>query len=312
MNPAIKLWCWLIALFLFCFNFGMRLQPQFQSIEYARHQSDNFFNLLLGDSSRIFANSAYTEADVYYHSGYYPTIFDNNQAFETPHMAEDTGAVASRNSGEETGFMGPPRDWLDAFGRHFIPNRHTHLDQGGPTDDLSGNSKVAEILPWLKLSSKLDPENIQTYLVMSYWLRNNLNQPQEAEQVLHEGLRYNPGNPQLLYELGRIYFENYKEPDRARTIWEAALRSWAEEQPGVPQSERLKPDNQNFDDRFIFEQIQTHLAQLEGSLGNLQAAIDHLKQAQLASPSPDEIQKQIDELQKGVNILKDSKPASPE
>jgi tetratricopeptide (TPR) repeat protein len=312
MNSATKLWCWLMALFLLCFDLGAHLQPQFQAIEYARHQSDNFFNLLLGDSSRIFANSSYTEADVYYHSGYYPTIFDNNQAFETPHMAEDTGAVASRNSGEETGFMGPPRDWLDAFGRHFIPNRHTHLDQGGPTDDLSGNSKVAEILPWLKLSSKLDPENIQTYLVMSYWLRNNLNQPQEAEQVLHEGLRYNPGNPQLLYELGRIYFENYTNTDRARTIWEAGLRSWAEEQPSVPESERLKPNNQNFDDRFIFEQLQTHLAQLEGSLGNLQAAIDHLKQAQLASPSPEEIQRQIDELQKGVNVLKDSKPASPE
>lgn len=298
-----------MVLFFFCFNIGTRLESEFQSIEYARHQSDNFFNLLLGDSSRIFANSSYTEADVYYHSGYYPTIFDNNQAFETPHMAEDTGAVASRNSGEETGFMGPSRDWLDAFGRHFMPNRHTHLDEGGPTDDLSGNSKVAEILPWLKLSSKLDPDNIQTYLVMSYWLRNNLNQPQEAEQVLHEGLRYNPGNPQLLYELGRIYFDNYKKPDRARIIWEAALRSWSEEKSGVSLSDRLKASDENFDDRYLFEQLQIHLAQLEGSLGNLDAAIDHLKLAELASPSPEAIQKQIDELEQGKKMLKQNTPS---
>ena len=311
MNSATKLWCWLIALFLACFNLGAYLQLQFKSIESARGQSDNFFNLLLGDSSRIFANSSYTEADVYYHSGYYPTIFDNNQAFETPHMAEDTGAVASHNQGEETSFMGPPRDWLDAFGRHFIPNRHTHLDEGGPSDDLSGNSKVAEILPWLKLSSKLDPENIQTYLVMSYWLRNNLNKPQEAEQVLHEGLRYNPRNTQLLYELGRIYFENYHNPDRARTIWEAALHSWVQEKPDVPVSERLKLNDQNFDDRFIFEQIQIHLAQLEGSVGNLGAAVDHLKQAQLASPNPADIQKQIDELEQGEKTLKHSTAPHP-
>src|SRR5580704_3063204 len=223
MNSPRTFWWLLLGLFILCFGLGAALQPQFQSIESERRQSNNFFKLLLGDSSRIFANESYVEADVYYHSGYYPTIFDNKQAFETAHMAADTGAVASHNSGEETSFMGPPRDWLDAFGRHFMPNRHTHLDEGGPTDDLSGNSKVAEILPWLKLSSKLDPEDIRTYLVMSYWLRNNLNQPAEAEQILREGLRNNPGNPQLLFELGRIYFDNYHQIARARTIWEAAL-----------------------------------------------------------------------------------------
>ena len=253
----------------------------------------------LGNSRRLFAMSSYVKADAYLHSGYYPTIFDNNQAFKTPHMAEDTGAVASHNSGEETAFMGPPRDWLDAFSRHFIPNRHTHLDQGGPTDDLSKSSEVREILPWLELSSKLDPEDIRTYLVMAFWLRTSLHQDAEAEQVLREGLRNNPGNPQLLFDLGRIYFDDYHNPARARTIWEAALRTWAQEEPGVPQTERLKLSNGNFDDRFIFEQLQIHLAQLEGSLGNLDAAIAHLEQAKLASPKPEEIQKQIDELKNG-------------
>ena len=118
----------------------------------------------------------FVKADAYYHSGYYPTIFDNNEAFKTPHMAEDTGAVASHNQGEETSFMGPPRDWIDAFGRHFIPNRHTHLDEGGPTDDLSSSSKVREILPWLKLSAELDPENIKTYT------RHRVLAADEAEQ----------------------------------------------------------------------------------------------------------------------------------
>jgi hypothetical protein len=306
MNSPRILWWLFLGLFVLCFGLGAAIEPQFQSIESERRQSNNFFKLLLGDSSRIFANESYVEADVYYHSGYYPTIFDNKQAFETAHMAADTGAVASHNSGEETSFMGPPRDWLDAFGRHFMPNRHTHLDEGGPSDDLSENSKVAEILPWLKLSSKLDPEDIRTYLVMSYWLRNNMNQPAEAEQILREGLRNNPGNPQLLYELGRIYFDDYHLPARARSIWEAALRTWALEKPGVSQSERLKLSNDNFDDRYIYEQIQTHLAQLEGSLGNLDAAIAHLRQAQLAAPDPGSLQKQIDELQQGEKLQKHS------
>jgi len=296
MNPARTLFLLLIALLVLCFGLAAGLAPQFQALESSRRQSDNFFSLLLGDSSRIFANSAFVEADAYYHSGYYPTIFDNNSNFQTPHMAEDTGAVASHNQGEEGDFLGPTRDWIDAFGRHFIPNRHTHLDEGGPSEDLSGSKEVREILPWLKLSAELDPENVKTYVVTAFWLRTKLNQVPEAEQVLREGLRHNSDNAQLLFELGRIYFENYHNPARARNVWEAALRSWARQEPGVPQSERLKLTNENFDNRFMFEQLQTNLAQLEENAGNLDAAIARWEQAKLASPTPDDIQKHIDEL----------------
>jgi hypothetical protein len=297
MNSPRTIWLLLIALLIFCFGLAADLQPQFQSLEYSRKQSDNFFNLLLGDSSRIFANSFFIKADAYYHSGFYPTIFDNNSAFQTPHIAEDTGAVASHNQGgEDTGFMGKPRDWIDAFGRHFIPNHHSHLDEGGPTDDLSKSSEVREILPWLKLSAELDPEDIKTYVVTAFWLRTRLNQVSEAEQVLREGLRNNPGNAQLLFELGRIYFENYHNSSQARNIWEAALRSWARQQPGVPQSDRLKNTSENFDSRFMFEQLQTNLAQLEEKSGNPAAAVMRWEQALLATPDPGSVQRHIDEL----------------
>ena len=294
MNSAKTLWLLFIALLVLCFGLAADLQPRFQSLERSRRQSDNFFSLLFGDSSRIFANSFFTKADAYYHSGFYPTIFDNNSNFQTPHIAEDTGAVASHNQGEEGDFLGPTRDWIDAFGRHFIPNRHTHLDEGG-ADDLSGSKEVRELLPWLKLSSELDPENVKTYVVTAFWL-TKLDQVSAAEQVLRDGMRRNPDNAQLLFELGRIYSENYHNPARARNIWEAALRSWARQAPGVPQSERLKMTNENFDDRFIFEQLQTNLAQLEEKAGNLDTAIARWEQAQTASPKPEEIQKHIDEL----------------
>ena len=296
MNSSRTLWLLLIALFTLCFGMGASLQTRFQGIENARHESDNFFIRLFGDSSRIFANAAFVKADAYYHSGYYPTIFDNNQAFKTPHMAEDTGAVASHNHGDETAFMGPPRDWIDAFARRFIPNRHTHLDQGGPKDDLSTSSEVREILPWLDLATEMNPQDVRTYLVISFWLRTDLNQTSEAEHVLRTGLRYNPGNPQLLFDLGRIYFEDYHDTARARKIWEAGVLSWALEKPGVPKSERLRFDNATFDDRYVFEQLQVHLAQLEGSVGNTGAAIEHLQQAELASPKASDLQKMIDEL----------------
>ncbi len=296
MNPARFLSYLLVGLFIICFSLSAWLQPRFQTLEMASGVSDNFFSLILGDSSRIFANDLFTKADAYYHSGFYPTIFDNNEAFKTPHIAEDTGAVASHNEGEELGFMGPPRDWIDAFGRHFIPNRHTHLDEGGPNDDLSSSSEVREILPWLKLSSKLDPENIQTYLVIAFWLRTTLHDAPEAEQVLREGLRNNPGNPQLLFELGRIDEDDYHEPAKARNVWEAGLRTWALEKPGVPKSERLKISNENFDDRDLYDKLEENLAKLEADTGNYSAAIAHFQEAQLASTKPADLQKQINDL----------------
>jgi len=277
----------LLALLVFCFGLAANLQPRFQALESRHHQSNAFFSLLLGDSSKMFANSFYVKADEYYHSGYYPTIFDNNSAFKTPHVAEDTGAVNSKNSGEETSFMGAPRDWLDAFGRHFIPNRHTHLDEGGANDDLSTSDNVREILPWLKLSAKLDPDNVTTYTVTAYWLRIRMHKDKEAEQVLREGLRNNPQSCEILFELGRLYDESYHDAGRARNVWELAVRYWL----------RLPPEEQQ-DNKLIFEQITTHLGQLEDKAGNFSQALNWYQAAQKVSLTPNDVQKLIDGVQK--------------
>lgn len=286
MNSPRTLPLLLVALFVFCFGVAADLQPRFQAITDRRHESNNFFILLLGDSSRMFANSAFIEADAYYHSGYYPTIFDNNRAFQTPHLAEDTGAVASHNTGDELGFMGPPRDWLDAFTRHFIPNRHTHLDAGGPTDDLSNSAEVQEILPWLKLSAELDPDNIRTYTVTAYWLER-MKKPGEARRVLLEGWRANPDSYDILFALGRLYSEEDHDLARARNVWELAAKKW-----------EALDEQQKSDDQLIFEQITTHLGQLEENSGNYAKAIEWFEKAKTVSKTPASIQASIDDLKK--------------
>ncbi len=55
-------------------------------------------NVLMGDSRRMFANHFFVKADAYFHSGFYPTVFDNREAFQTPHMAEDSGTVGGPES----------------------------------------------------------------------------------------------------------------------------------------------------------------------------------------------------------------------
>jgi tetratricopeptide (TPR) repeat protein len=153
--------------------------------------------------------------------------------------------------------------------------RHTHLE--------NGNER--EILPWLKLSADLDPQRIDTYTVAAYWLRVRLGKPAEAEQFLREGLRANPDSPEILFELGRLYLENYTDPARARNLWELALRRWQEQEVA-----RKEPNS------FVLEEVAANLARLDERAGDFADAIRYLELAKKVSPNPAGLELQIQEL----------------
>ena len=245
--------------------------------------NDNPAARWLGNSSQLFANSFFVKADAYFHSGYYPTIYDNNAPFKTPHLGEDSGTMESKNSGDETTIFGHPHNWIEKFELNFFPSYHTHLDQGGV--DGKGQSEVKEVMPWLKISEELDAHRIETYLVTAYWLRNRMNKVPEAEQVLRDGLRANPGNAALLYELGQLYLEGRNDDTRARNLYLAALRSWGRENAG-----QADPDD------FLLGHILGSLAKLEEHEGNTAKALEYLKLLKKVSPTPEAIQQQINAL----------------
>jgi hypothetical protein len=307
MNPPRTYWLLLVALSVACFGLAARLGPVFQAWQGSRAGGD-IFNVVLGDSRHLFANSFYVKADEYYHSGYYPSIFDDNAAFQTAHMAADTGAVNSKNHGDEHGFLGPTRNWIDAFGRHFFPDRHTHLDEGG-ADDLGDSATVGEILPWLKLSADLDPENVQTYTVTAFWLRERMNNVRAADAVLHVGLRNCPDSYDILFELGRLYSESYHDRERARNVWLQGVRKWLQLDPAYAGQRVPVPDlvsrwlsvpggltDTQKDNQLVMEQLTTHLSQLEEEAGNYPQAIAWLVAAQKVSVTPQVLEKHISEL----------------
>lgn len=240
-----------------------------------RSQADSMVKVLLGDGRRLFANHFFVKADKYFHSGYYPTIFDQAQTSkDNRHLTSPEGSEAAEQHEKAMNFLGPPRDWIERFGRHFQVTEHTHL--------LNGNER--EILPWLRLSAELDPQRVETYTVAAYWLRN-MGKVAEADQFLREGLRANPGSYEILFELGRLYNENYREPNRARNVWELALRRWQEQ-----------PANKEKPDLFALSEISVNLARLEEDAGNYERAIAYLTLAKKASPYPAALEKQIQEL----------------
>ena len=278
------------ALLVLCFGLAAYLEVWFQSWQGSRTQTADALSTVLGDARRLFANHFFIKADVYFHSGYYPTVFDNREAFKTPHMAEDSGTVAGTNHGDETGFLGRPLDWIDAFSRNFFPTRHTHLDEGGAAHDLADSAMLREILPWLRLSAELNPNDIRTYTVTAYWLRQRMGRPAEAEQFLRDGWRANPGSYEILFELGRLFDENHHDPARARNLWQAALLNWRKQESG-----KAKPDE------FSFLEITSHLAKLEEKESNFDRALAYMEMWKTKSPSPGAIQHQIDELRQKLS-----------
>jgi tetratricopeptide (TPR) repeat protein len=274
----------LLLLLTVCFCLATDLGAWFQAWQGNRADSANLMAVAIGDARRMFANHFFIKADAYFHSGFYPTVYDNLQSYKTPHIAEDSGAMKGKNTGDETTFLGKPRNWIDSFGRQFFPSVHTHLTEGGANGEEK-EGEVQEILPWMKLSSQLDPKRVETYTVTAYWLRR-IGKPKEAEDFLREGLKENPGNPQLLFDLGRLYAESRQDPVRARNVWEAGLRNL-----------NSAPDKDKEENRFVAEQILAALAKLEEQANNPQRAVALLERLKALSPSPETIQKWIDDLE---------------
>lgn len=287
--------------------------PWFLTWQGSNARSDSLLQTVFGDARRLFGNHFYAKADAYFHNGYYPGMFDVQEGPRESHLA----ATAAGQHDHDEDFLGPPRDWIEGFGRHFFPSRHSHLGEhdhdhhdcadcksSGHDKDhhqhatAQGHSHGAvadeaarrrgderQMLPWLKLSAELDPHRVETFVVTAYWLRTALQQVDEAEQFLRQGLRQNPGDCEILFELGRIASEDRKDVSRARNIWELALKNWNQLEP-ARQEEKV----------MLRGQILGRLAKLEEGAGNRTRAIEHLTVLKGASPNPQAIQNWIDEL----------------
>jgi hypothetical protein len=257
-----------------CFTLATGIEPRAATWSN-RSKSDNVFSMLFGDGRRLFANQFFTMADVYFHSGYYPSIFDLREEGPKEIVAESHGHTDSPEDEIKEDFLGKPKDWIDRFGRHFRITEHTHLEHGNER----------EILPWLRLAADMDPQKIETYTVGSFFMRLHLNQPREAEAFLREGLRNNPDSYEILFELGRLYNENYHDAGRARTSGNS-LRRWLQLDPQAQKENKLG-----------FEEITVHLAQLERTPAT-GAGHPLVSSRPKVSPDPNALQQQIDEIKK--------------
>lgn len=254
-----------------------------------KSEPQGFMAVLFGDSRQLLANQFFTEADVYFHSGYYPSVFDKNAENQKDIVRASHGSKESEEEEKKENFMGPPKDWIDAFGRNFELVHHTHLEEG----------HEREILPWLRMAADLNPHMVEVYTVGAYFLYDHLHRKDAAAQFLREGLRQNPGNCDILFYLGRIYYLADHDADRARNVWQFGVMQYHK----WPEAARKK-------DELIYEQLAGNLAKLEAAQGNYPKAIEWMESVKLVSPAPQEVQIQIDEIKKEAAQAKLAAPAA--
>jgi tetratricopeptide (TPR) repeat protein len=267
----------MVLLFVCCMTLATVLDPSFQRLHNRENASASVLVALMGDSRRLFAHEFFAKADAYFHSGFYPTIFDTQPPGSESDLKEESHAkpAGAAPHEEEHSFLGAPKDCFDRFGRHFYPTVHTHLH--------GGNER--EMLPWLKLSADLDPHEIDTYLTASYWLRTSLNKPAEAEQFLRQGLRANPDSFALLLELGRIYLDNRKNPRVARNIFLQARQKWRQQDAAGD-----KPDP------HAYEEILGEMVRADRAQGDVKAQIADLEDLINVARGKEVLQRQLDDL----------------
>ena len=119
---------------------------------------DGAFTKLLGDGRRLFSGQSVAMADVYLHSGFYPSIFDSveNKGTKAIQATDDHNDHAHDEHDDDhdaehekaMDFMGQPLDPLAGFIRNFRVTQHSHLENG----------EEREVIPWLKLAIELDPQ----------------------------------------------------------------------------------------------------------------------------------------------------------
>ena len=303
--------------------FATTLEPWHQSWEGGRTKTDNLLEVALGDSRQLLARHFFVKADSYFHNGFVPSIFDKKEGIENGHMAGNAAEAEeelnflgkprdwidsfsrnfypSRHTHLGDGGCGhsccqrPKKGQGEAPDDHAQDAEHheSHGTEAGEDhtechhhDEGAVGTDEREILPWLKLSLQLDPKRVETYVVAAYWLRTSLKKVDAAEQLLREGLQKVPGDPELLFELGRIQFEERHAVDRARNLWELAVKKWSDRESGR--------ENPNL---FVLGQILSSLALLEEKAGRPQEAIQHLRRLQTISPNKASLAKWIESLQ---------------
>jgi len=103
------------------------------------------------------------------------------------------------------------KEYTETLFQPYIP-QHTHKLQN-----------AMEMLPWIWLTTKINPRHTRAYSVGSYWLAFYMNKADVALDYISEGIFNNPDNFQVYFMKGRILFTLKRDIKSANTYFRKAV-----------------------------------------------------------------------------------------
>ena len=166
-----------------------------------------FYLRLLGEGKSILSAISVLQADRYFHRG-------------IGHLDEKCEDLDKRLADQANAPKVGRYNILLRIPEEIGATDHMHLEQ----------DQVKEMIPWLYYAVKMDPHNVQAYVLTAYWVIDRLGKTQEGINFLREGLKNNPDSWEINAELGRVYFEDTKDYTAAVRVLTRARRLLAGEE----------------------------------------------------------------------------------
>ncbi len=214
------------------------LQQHVKAVDrrYSLYNETDFFSSVIAGFKKLVAHECWIQADVYLHQGlmheYDGEHDDKHELFhdlyEEDHQHDHDRDVDHNHDGDECPFCGHHHH-KEVKQNPFVPYNRCDFANTKHKTELDDK----ELLPWLRLTAYMDPHLTKAYAVGGHWLAWRLGKASEAIEFLDEGLGYNPGAPDILAELGLVYFDangNFgtRDVEKALEAFNAAIKTEGE------------------------------------------------------------------------------------
>jgi tetratricopeptide (TPR) repeat protein len=177
---------WLFLLLLVGSAFALSCQIHARTPPASHPEHRSAGAVLLGESRLGISGYFYEMADLYFHRGV---------AHEHEEAIHDT--------------------WFQARLAELRPSAHVHAE----------GQASREVIPWLRLATLMNPDNVDFILVAAFWLHHEAGERDLAQKLLKDAQVNNPFEYEIQLERGRLYLYE-GDVARARGCFDAALAFW--------------------------------------------------------------------------------------
>jgi len=175
---------------------------------------------VLGEARMMISDGMILKADEYYHGGVRVADCTHADAHAASSLDLPGSAhVHDHEDDDDAQPESPPRDLWNWVNTRIHVAEHRHMD----------GDQAKELIPWYWAAVRLEPKNVQAYLLCASVINHDLGNPSEAIRILEEGIRNNPAVAELEIDAGCIHLNGLRNTRAAQACFESAYAKWAQD-----------------------------------------------------------------------------------